>query len=117
MFFHVKQMTKNLAVDPKDYGPGLVDTIKRKLVMEVVPRSSIRRPSRRAPEPARHPPLSANSPHHFLSSRTFFGLVRHSLPEHHAADQLVLPSTPGSRWQDPVAGLSRVRSATTGQRT
>ncbi|KAJ1476932.1 DNA-directed RNA polymerase II subunit RPB7 [Baffinella frigidus] len=35
MFFHVKQMTKNLAVDPKDYGPGLVDTIKRKLVTEV----------------------------------------------------------------------------------
>jgi DNA-directed RNA polymerase II subunit RPB7 len=35
MFFHVKNLKKNLEVDPKDYGPKLVDTIKRKLIQEV----------------------------------------------------------------------------------
>mmetsp|Transcript_50353 Transcript_50353/g.119259 ORF Transcript_50353/g.119259 Transcript_50353/m.119259 type:complete len:185 (+) Transcript_50353:261-815(+) len=35
MFFLVKKLTKNLAVDPKDYGPNLTETIKRKLVAEV----------------------------------------------------------------------------------
>uniref|UniRef100_A0A7S0VYG7 DNA-directed RNA polymerase II subunit RPB7 n=1 Tax=Hemiselmis tepida TaxID=464990 RepID=A0A7S0VYG7_9CRYP len=35
MFYHVKKLTKNLEVDPKDYGPALNDTIKRKLTNEV----------------------------------------------------------------------------------
>mmetsp|Transcript_31703 Transcript_31703/g.65626 ORF Transcript_31703/g.65626 Transcript_31703/m.65626 type:complete len:184 (-) Transcript_31703:45-596(-) len=35
MFFHIKKLSKNLSVDPKDYGPQLTETIKRKLTMEV----------------------------------------------------------------------------------
>jgi hypothetical protein len=35
MFFHLKKLKKNLLVDPKDYGPDLEATIKRKLVAEV----------------------------------------------------------------------------------
>mmetsp|Transcript_1007 Transcript_1007/g.2343 ORF Transcript_1007/g.2343 Transcript_1007/m.2343 type:complete len:185 (+) Transcript_1007:61-615(+) len=35
MFYHIKKLKKNLAVDPKDYGPGLNETIKRKLIAEV----------------------------------------------------------------------------------
>lgn len=37
MFYHVKKLKKNLVVDPKDYGPGLNETIKRKLITEVMP--------------------------------------------------------------------------------
>lgn len=70
MFFHVKQMTKNLAVDPKDYGPGLVDTIKRKLVTEVIPRPSLAAPVPQNLAPRRHPPTRWHRRRHVFSSWT-----------------------------------------------
>jgi DNA-directed RNA polymerase II subunit RPB7 len=35
MFFLVKNLKKNLEVEPKDYGPKLDETIRRKLINEV----------------------------------------------------------------------------------
>jgi hypothetical protein len=36
MFFHLKNLKKNLLVDPKDYGPNMNNTIKEKLSQEVI---------------------------------------------------------------------------------